>query len=55
MTKEDLKQYLIDNTDRNEHTINNMSGYSLFNAYLVWNSICGFTDDIIDVYKAAFT
>ena len=54
MTKEELKQYLIENTGRTEYSVNHMSGYSLFNAYLVWKGIIGFTDSIIEAYKASF-
>lgn len=54
MTKDELKQYLIDVADRNPKAVNKMSDYSLFNAYLVWNGIYGFTQDIIDAYEAAF-
>lgn len=54
MTKEELKQYLIGETERSPEVVNKMCDYSLFNAWLVWNGIIGFTDDIIEVYKAAF-
>lgn len=54
MTKDELKQYLINVAGKDPKIVNKMCNYSLFNSYLVWNGICGFTQDIIDVYKAVF-
>lgn len=54
MTKEELKQYLINVAGKDPRLVNRMCDYSLFNSYLVWNGIYGFTQDIINVYEAAF-
>ena len=51
MTKEELKQYLIDEAGKSPKQVELMDSYDLFNAWLVWNGICGFTDDIIEVYN----
>lgn len=31
-----------------------MDAYELFDRYLKWNGICGYTNDIIEAFKAAF-
>lgn len=54
MTKEELKKYLIEEAECKEEHVNNMSAKELFNKYLQWNGISGYTDDIIDAFKGAF-
>ena len=54
MTKEELKQYLIDEADKSPRQVEKMDSFELLDAWLVWNGIYGFTKDIIEVYKAAF-
>lgn len=54
MTKEELKQYLIEESGKSSSQVEKMNSFELLNAWLIWNGICGFTDDIIEVYKAAF-
>lgn len=53
-TLEDLKNYLIEEADYELIQVNNMTREELFDAYLTWNGIIGYTQDIIDAYKAAF-
>lgn len=53
-TLEDLKNYLIEETDYELIQVNNMSREELFDAYLTWNGIIGYTRDIMEAYKAAF-
>lgn len=53
-TLEDLKNYLIEEADYDITQLNNMTREELFDAYLTWNGIIGYTQDIIEVYKAAF-
>lgn len=53
-TLEDLKNYLIEEADYEELQVNNMTREKLFDAYLTWNGIIGYTPDIMEAYKAAF-
>ena len=53
-TLEDLKNYLIEEADYELIQVNNMTREELFEAYLTWNGIIGYTQDIIEAYKAAF-
>lgn len=54
MTKEELKKYLIEEAEYKEARVNGMDAKELFDKYLQWNGIIGFTDDIIDAFKGAF-
>lgn len=53
-TLEDLKNYLIEEADYDLTQLNNMTREELFDAYLTWNGIIGYTQDIMEAYKAAF-
>lgn len=53
-TLEDLKNYLLEEADYELTQLNNMTREELFDAYLTWNGIIGYTQDIIEAYKAAF-
>lgn len=53
-TLQDLKNYLIEEADYELIQVNNMTREELFDAYLTWNGIIGYTQDIMDAYKAAF-
>lgn len=53
-TLEDLKDYLIEEADYDLTQLNNMTREELFDAYLTWNGIIGYTQDIMEAYKAAF-
>lgn len=54
MTKEELKKYLIEEAEYKEARVNEMDAYELFDKYLQWNGIIGYTEDIIDAFKGAF-
>ena len=54
MTKEELKAYLISEGAETEEAVESMSNWDLFDRYLTWNGLIGWTDGIIDAYKAAF-
>lgn len=54
-TLEDLKNYLIEEADYELIQVNNMTREELFEAYLTWNGIIGYTQDIIEAYQAAFS
>lgn len=49
MNKEYLKDYLVYEAEYSEIRVNKMSDYELLDAWLRYNGIIGFTDDIIDV------
>lgn len=53
-TLEDLKNYLIEEADYELTQLNNMTREELFEAYLTWNGIIGYTQDIMDAFEAAF-
>ena len=54
MTKEELKKYLIEEAEYKEARVNDMDAYVLFDKYLQWNGIIGYTEYIIDAFKGAF-
>ena len=51
MTKEELKEYLVDEAKFSEEEVDNMSDYELFDSYLKWNGIIGWTYDIVDAIE----
>lgn len=53
-TLEDLKNYLIEEADYELIQVNHMTREELFDTYLTWNGIIGYTQDIMEAYKAAF-
>lgn len=53
-TLEDLKNYLIEEAEYKPTEVNNMTPEELFEAYLTWNGIIGYTQDIMEAYEAAF-
>ena len=53
MTHEELKEYLIEEADYTEVTVNHMDAYDMLDAWLQYNGIIGYTNDIMDVVEAA--
>ena len=51
MNKEDLKDYLVYEAEYSERRVNEMSDYEILDAWLRYNGIIGFTDDIVDIVK----
>ena len=49
MKKEDVKDYLVYVAEYSEERVNKMSNYALLDAWLRYNGIIGFTDNIIDI------
>lgn len=47
------KQHL-GRTDYERLFVNTKAAWELFDRYLKWNGICGYTSDIIEAFKAAF-
>lgn len=54
MTKEELKQALIETEEYTEEEVNNMDSYDLLDAILTWEGIQGYTHQIIRWAKAAY-
>ena len=54
MNKNELKNYLIEEAEYRKYIVNEMDAEELLDAYLRYNGIVGYTDDIIDAMKAAF-
>lgn len=54
MTKDELKDYLVYEAEHTESEVEIMTDFELVDAYLTWNGILGFTEDIIDVVRHAF-
>ena len=54
MSKEDLKLYLVEEAEYAEYEVNCMTAAELVDAYLAWNGIINWTDDILKIVKAAY-
>lgn len=54
MTREDLKDYLIVEAEYTQDCVDAMDAYDLLSAWLEWQGIIGWTNDIINVVEAAF-
>lgn len=54
MTKEELKQELIDTEEFTREAVEKMSGYDLLDAILTWEGIQGYTRQILRWMKAAY-
>lgn len=49
-----MKSYLVIEAEYAEARVNDMDAKELFDRYLQWNGIIGYTEDIIDAFKGAF-
>ena len=54
MTKDELKDYLVEEAEHSQKEVDNMSDFELIDAYLIWQGIYGFTEDIIDVVRHVY-
>lgn len=54
MTKEELKQYLVDECEYKESRVESLSPYEMVNAWLRYEGIINYTDIIIEVVSAAY-
>lgn len=52
MTKEQLKCYLMEEAEHTQQELDNMSNYELLDAWLTWNGIIGYTDDLVNIFEA---
>lgn len=53
MTKQELKDFLIEEAEFKSEWVNNATPYQLVDAYLKYQGIIGYTDDIFAVVSAA--
>lgn len=54
MIKEEVKEFLVEEGEYDPTDVETMSDYSLFDSILSYHGIIGFTDDIMEWYKACF-
>lgn len=54
MDKNDLMEFLVVEAECNESEVAEMTNTELLDHWLVYNGICGYTEDIKDVIEAAF-
>lgn len=56
MSKEEIIDYLIDESegDYTREELEEMSKFQLLDAYLTWEGIIGFTDDILEHIEAIY-
>lgn len=52
MKRQELRDYLVDEAEYSEEDVAHMTDREMFDAWLIYNGICGFTDDILDVLEA---
>lgn len=56
MSKEEIIEYLVDDSegDYTREELEEMSNRDLLNAYLTWEGIIGYTDDILEYIEAIY-
>lgn len=54
MEKSELIQFLVEDAGYSEREVANMTNTELLDNWLEYYGICGWTDDIKDVVRAAF-
>lgn len=53
MTKQDLKNYLIEEAEYSQARVDAMDAWDMIDAYLRYEGLIGWTSTIIDVIEAA--
>ena len=54
MTKQELKEYLIDECEYTPSRVEDMNERDMVDCYLRYNGIVGYTDEILEVIEAAY-
>lgn len=54
MDKQELKNYLVDEAEYSIDEVNEMTDFELVDNWLAWQGIVNWTEDIIEVIKAAY-
>lgn len=52
MKRAELREYLIDEAEYSEEDVNSMTDYEMLDAWLIYNGIAGYTEELIDVLSA---
>lgn len=52
MKRAELREYLIDEAEYSEEDVNSMTDYEMLDAWLIYNGIVGYTEELIDVLSA---
>lgn len=52
MKRAELREYLADEAKYSEEDVNNMTDYEMLDAWLIYNGIVGYTEELIDVLSA---
>jgi hypothetical protein len=53
-TKEDIKDFLIEEAEYSTERVEEFSNFQLFTAWLQYNGIIGYADDILDTIEAIY-
>jgi len=53
MDKKGLKDYLIEEAEINQRNVEEMTAFEMIDAWLKYNGVIGYTEEIIDVIQAA--
>ena len=53
MTKQDLKDFLVYEAEYDKESVEKMNSKELMDAWLSWEGILGYTNQIIELYQAA--
>lgn len=54
MDKNELMEYLVNEAEYSENKVAELTNTELLDHWLEYNGICGFTEDIKDVVRAAY-
>lgn len=52
MKRQELRDYLVYEAEYSEEDVARMTDREMLDAWLIYNGICGFTYDILDVLEA---
>lgn len=52
MKKSELRRYLVEEAEYLKEDVKAMTDYEMFDAWLIYNGIVNYTEDIIDVLSA---
>lgn len=52
MTKEEIKDFLETEAEYTEEQVNDMSDYELIDAYLTWEDLINWTEEIVEIMES---
>lgn len=52
MTKEGIKDFLTTEAEYTQEEVNNMSDYELIDAYLTWEGLIRWTEEIVEIMES---